>query len=131
MALSKSKCWYSNNCLHLLRRTVPLICLNFFPDCWESVHPESGGRISSQGWTGVITFFLCHWLGQNKLECLSNSNFSSFSNVWSKALCLVSHLGLFPPLLPNISLGWKNLCGTNTLAFYCSASVTNKKVYDV
>jgi hypothetical protein len=24
MSLSKSKCWYSNNCLHLLKRTVPL-----------------------------------------------------------------------------------------------------------
>ncbi len=24
MALSKSKCWYSNNCLHYLKRVVPL-----------------------------------------------------------------------------------------------------------
>ncbi len=24
MSLSKSKCWYSNNCLHLLKCTVPL-----------------------------------------------------------------------------------------------------------
>jgi hypothetical protein len=23
MSLSKSKCWYSNNCLHFLKRTVP------------------------------------------------------------------------------------------------------------
>ncbi len=24
MSLSKSKCWYSNNCLHFVKRTVPL-----------------------------------------------------------------------------------------------------------
>ncbi len=24
MSLSKSKCWYSNNCLHFLKRVVPL-----------------------------------------------------------------------------------------------------------
>ncbi len=24
MSLSKSKCWYLNNCLHFLNRTVPL-----------------------------------------------------------------------------------------------------------
>ncbi len=24
MSLSKSKCWYSNNCLHFLKRSVPL-----------------------------------------------------------------------------------------------------------
>jgi hypothetical protein len=24
MSLNKSKCWYSNNCLHFLKRTVPL-----------------------------------------------------------------------------------------------------------
>ncbi len=24
MSLSKSKCWYSNNCLHFLKRAVPL-----------------------------------------------------------------------------------------------------------
>ncbi len=24
MPLSKSKCWYSNNCLHFLKRAVPL-----------------------------------------------------------------------------------------------------------
>ncbi len=25
MSLSKSKCWYSNNCLQFLKRAVPLI----------------------------------------------------------------------------------------------------------
>jgi hypothetical protein len=25
MSLSKSKCWYSNNCLHFVKRTVPLV----------------------------------------------------------------------------------------------------------
>jgi hypothetical protein len=29
MSLSKSKCWYSNNCLHFLKRAVPLSHLNF------------------------------------------------------------------------------------------------------
>jgi len=24
MSLSKSKCWYSNNCLHILKQAVPL-----------------------------------------------------------------------------------------------------------
>jgi hypothetical protein len=27
MSLSKSKCWFSNNCLHSLKHTVPLLCL--------------------------------------------------------------------------------------------------------
>jgi hypothetical protein len=25
MSLSKSKCWYSNNCLHFIKRGVPLL----------------------------------------------------------------------------------------------------------
>ncbi len=25
MSLSKRKCWYSNNCLHLIKRAVPLL----------------------------------------------------------------------------------------------------------
>jgi hypothetical protein len=25
MSISKGKCWYSNNCLHFLKRAVPLI----------------------------------------------------------------------------------------------------------
>ncbi len=28
MSLSKSKCWYSNSCLHFLRRAVPLHEIN-------------------------------------------------------------------------------------------------------
>ncbi len=27
MSLGKSKCWFSNNCLHFLKRTVPLSLL--------------------------------------------------------------------------------------------------------
>ncbi len=31
MSLSKSKCWYSNNCLHFLKHAVPLnTAVNFF-----------------------------------------------------------------------------------------------------
>jgi hypothetical protein len=32
MSLSKSKCWYSNDCLHFLKRTVPLswLVLKFY-----------------------------------------------------------------------------------------------------
>jgi hypothetical protein len=38
--LSKSKCWYSNNCLHFLKRTVPLVLVLFVLH-----HPGIQGKI--------------------------------------------------------------------------------------
>ncbi len=29
MSLSKSKCWYSNNCLHFLKCVVQLLCIAY------------------------------------------------------------------------------------------------------
>ncbi len=42
MSLSKSKCWYTNNCLHFLKRAVPLI---------KSIEEIGIQHPGSNGWT--------------------------------------------------------------------------------
>ncbi len=49
MSLSKSKCWYSDNCLHFLKCAVPLVAL-------------VGGRLAGQKW---------HYLGASKAKELT------------------------------------------------------------
>jgi hypothetical protein len=43
MYLSKSKCWYSNNCLHFLKHAVPFIIGHFSPfEIHGTAHFENG-----------------------------------------------------------------------------------------
>ncbi len=58
MSLSKCKCWYSNNCLHFLKCTVPL-CHNINDILTNKLRQYSRGFFLFSSWR--ITPFLPNW----------------------------------------------------------------------
>jgi hypothetical protein len=46
MSLSKSKCWYSNNCLHFVKRAVPLVTVAGIFCQWKCVKTPNGQILS-------------------------------------------------------------------------------------
>ena len=64
MSLSKSKCWYSNNCLHILKRTVPLATMA--TSCMRSMRSVLTNvltiSIFDQGELCTVVSYGCKWL---------------------------------------------------------------------
>ncbi len=58
MSLSKSKCWYSNNCLQFLKRAVPLFTGNTSKGDKEKLlkRPNLVGLALIEAFESIITF---------------------------------------------------------------------------
>jgi hypothetical protein len=54
MSLSKSKCWYSNNCLHFLKHAVPLFPVLLNQDGQAAMHAFNSFTLLNE----ILNFFL-------------------------------------------------------------------------
>jgi hypothetical protein len=74
MSLSKSKCWYSNNCLHFLKRAVPL---DYITQHFQSLNSflqrqNVVGTNACNGCTQVTALTLVPWVSRQQIcSCLA------------------------------------------------------------
>jgi hypothetical protein len=93
MSLSKSKCWYSNNCVHFLNHAVPL----YLYSCWNIVVQQAWPRLplraNGQDGTGRLSaghgFLDCSWTANEDglhRSLTENAYSQSFLSIYFKRL---------------------------------------------
>jgi hypothetical protein len=90
VSLSKSKCWYSNNCLHFLKCAVPLASLTLL-----RLHPEVHPLFKTYGHPTISNLFWAPtgiWLVSYK--CFLYPEADSIKPIWnafSHSFCKLHH----------------------------------------